>query len=105
LLLYPSPVWEPIRARALKLSDLDKVKAGWKRLLVGMADEVSPDGQGRILIAPWLREHARLEKQLMMVGQGKHFEIWGEAAWKRQLDDIRSAVEQGTEGSQEDFTL
>jgi MraZ protein len=105
LLLYPTQIWEPIRERTLKLSDLNLRKARWKRLLIGMAEEVIPDAQGRILIAQSLRDFAGIEKQATMAGQGHHFEIWAEAAWKRQLDETRSEIEQSAESAEEDFTL
>jgi len=40
------------------------------------ADEQSPDGQGRILIAQGLRDWAELGKDLVVAGVGKQIEIW-----------------------------
>ena len=94
LLLYPAPAWEPIRERTLKFSDLSPRLVLWKRLLVGMASEVEPDGQGRILIAPELRGYAGLEKQVWLVGQGTRFEVWSELKWLQQLE---RAQQQGAE--------
>ena len=36
--------------------------------------------------APVLRELAGLEKQVMLVGQGSHFELWSMEGWRRQMD-------------------
>jgi MraZ protein len=48
------------------------------------------DGAGRLLISPALREFARLEKELWLVGQGSHFEIWSDTGWRAQQDAIFS---------------
>ena len=39
------------------------------------------DGQGRILIPAPLREFARLDKHMVLVGQGNKFELWDEQTW------------------------
>lgn len=46
------------------------------RHFFGMAAEQVPDGQGRILIAQELRDWAELGKDLVVIGVGKHVEIW-----------------------------
>jgi MraZ protein len=54
-----------------------------QRMLVGYATEVEMDGNGRILIAPRLRDFAGLEKGVSLVGVGKKFEIWNEESWEQ----------------------
>lgn len=88
LLLYPAPAWEPIRARIMSFSSFDPQASLWKRLLVGFAEEIELDGAGRLLISPELRKFASLEKAVMMVGQGSHFEIWSQEAWEKQIEQL-----------------
>ena len=76
LLLYPETAWEPIRDKVLAASSLNPRSALIKRLLVGHAREEEMDATGRLLIAPELRQFAQLDKQVWLVGQGSHFEIW-----------------------------
>ena len=38
-----------------------------------------------MLVSPELRKFAGIDRQVMMVGQGSHFEIWGVEAWEAQL--------------------
>jgi len=91
VLLYPAPAWEPIRARIMGFSSFDAQTSLWKRLLVGFAEEVELDASGRLLISPELRKFASFEKEVMMVGQGSHFEIWSQQAWERQLDQLSAS--------------
>lgn len=86
LLLYPEPAWAPIRDKVLAASSLNPQSAAIKRLLVGNARDEGIDAAGRLLVAPELRQFAQLEKQVWLVGQGTHFEIWSDANWQRQME-------------------
>ena len=94
LLLYPQPDWEPIQQKIMSLPSLDKQASLLQRLLVGFAEDVELDSAGRVLVSPVLREFAGLEKQVMLVGQGSHFEMWSEASWRSQLDEALSQGDQ-----------
>jgi MraZ protein len=90
LLLYPQPAWEPIQAKMMALSSFDKQSSSLQRLLVGFAEDITVDAAGRLLISPTLRDFAGLEKDVMLVGQGSHFEMWNLSAWRKQLDNVMS---------------
>ncbi|MGC3964754.1 MAG: division/cell wall cluster transcriptional repressor MraZ [Rhodocyclaceae bacterium] len=90
LLIYPLPYWEPIRAQVLAAPSLDPRSALIKRLLVGHARDEEMDGSGRVLVAPELRQFANLDKQVWLVGQGKNFELWSDADWQRQQEQMRA---------------
>lgn len=88
LLLYPQPAWEPIQAKLMALSSFDKNSSALQRLLVGHAEDAVMDSAGRVLVSPALRDFAGLGKELMLVGQGNHFELWGIEAWRVQLAQV-----------------
>ena len=48
-------------------------------------EHVAADGTGRLLLSAALRDHARLEREVMMVGQGRYFELWDNSLWKARL--------------------
>ena len=54
--------------------------------LIGYAQEEELDSAGRVLIAPTSRQWAGLEKQVWLVGQGTHFELWSDAGWQKQQE-------------------
>ena len=105
LLLYQSPTFDEVRSRLMAVSDSNSQVAAWKRVIVGMAENIEPDGQGRVLVTPELRKFAGMEKQLMMVGQGNRFEVWSESAWNQQLENIRAQSGQALPQAMESFTL
>lgn len=104
LLLYPAAAWEPIRARIMTLSSFDPQTSLWKRLLVGHAEEVGLDASGRVLVSPELRRFSGIEKQVMLFGQGSHFELWSAEAWEAQLSRMPAQVESPPPGM-ENFAL
>ncbi len=105
LLLYPAPEWEPIRARVMGFPSLNRQASLWKRLLVGFAQDVEPDSAGRLLIPPELRTFAHIDRQVMFVGQGTHFEIWDLEGWNRELEALRSEGGPTLPPGMEDFSL
>jgi MraZ protein len=83
LLLYPLPVWEEIELKVEALPSFNKLTRRIQRLLIGHATELVLDGNGRVLLPPLLREYAHLGKSVVLLGQGKKFEIWDEKSWKK----------------------
>lgn len=84
LLIYPLPEWELIEHKIESLPSFNRAVRRIQRLLIGHAQEVDIDGNGRFLIPPVLREYADLSKQIMLVGQGKKFEVWSQAGWNTE---------------------
>lgn len=106
LLLYPQPEWEDLELQLIRTPNQDLRTRNMQRMLVGYATEVEMDGNGRILIAPRLRDFARLEKSVALVGVGKKFEIWNEEAWERIGSSwMESDAEDGTPGPLDSLTL
>ena len=81
LLLYPMVAWKIIEQKFELLPRFNQVTRRIQRLLIGHATEVDLDNNGRILLPPLLRDYAGLDKKVMLIGQGKKFEIWAEDKW------------------------
>ncbi|MFT5164106.1 MAG: MraZ protein [Alteromonadaceae bacterium] len=95
LLLYPLTEWEDVETKLRKLSSMNPHERRVQRLLLGHASECKLDGNGRTLISGPLRNHAGLDKNIMLVGQLNKFEIWDEATWQQQIDDDIAAQNAG----------
>lgn len=81
LLLYPYAAWEVIEQKIQSLPSFNKATRRIQRLLIGHATECEMDNQGRLLLPQSLRDYAQLDKTVVLVGQGKKFEIWSESVW------------------------
>jgi MraZ protein len=73
LMVFPRPAWEAFRD---KVAALPMSAAGWKRIFLGNAMDVEIDSAARVLISPELRAAAGLNKEVMLLGMGSHFELW-----------------------------
>ncbi len=90
LLLYPLSAWNEIEK---KINDLPTFKRNARRvsrLLVGHAEDIQIDKNGRILISQPLRSFAELDKKITMIGQGTKFEIWGNNIWESKVSKWRT---------------
>lgn len=73
---YPPEVWTGIEARMEALDATTAEMRRFRRQFVGRAVVSTTDKQSRILISPSLRKYADLQKEVVIVGQLDHFQIW-----------------------------
>ncbi|MDR1078585.1 MAG: hypothetical protein LBL55_08000, partial [Propionibacteriaceae bacterium] len=62
----------------------------FKRFLLADSENVCPDGQGRVPLTPEQRQHAHLDKEILVMGCGDHLEIWDPDVWAEYKSRIRS---------------
>lgn len=86
LLLYSLPDWLEIEGKIEALPSFNSAARRVQRLLIGHATELDMDSHGRILLPPLLRDYANLTKQVVIIGQGKKFELWDEANWQARRE-------------------
>ena len=88
LMVFPRPEWEKFRDR---IADLPMEAQWWKRMFLGNAIDVDMDATGRVLIAPELRQAAGLSRDVLLLGMGKHFELWDKARY--DAEEAKAAQE------------
>lgn len=76
LWLYSKPVWKDVYGNLKKLSDMRESERQLKRFFLGGAKDCELDKQGRVLIPPDLREFAKIDGEICIVGMGNKIEIW-----------------------------
>jgi MraZ protein len=86
LTAYTYKAWEEVETKMGQLSLVDRDIRSYKRFLVSGASECSLDRQGRILIPPTLREYAKLDKEVILAGQLKYFEVWDKSRFEADLE-------------------
>lgn len=88
LTLYPMVNWTPIFEGMSKLNDFDPKVREFRRYFFNGATELELDSAGRLLIPPNLREHASIDKDIVLVGSLKKIEIWDKAKYKEFFDSM-----------------
>jgi MraZ protein len=88
LLLYPLVDWQKLELKISALPSLNIHTKRIKRKLIGHATDCELDNASRILIPSTLREYAKIDKRIIMSGQGNNFELWDEHAWSKQIINL-----------------
>ncbi|MBE6651166.1 MAG: division/cell wall cluster transcriptional repressor MraZ [Ruminococcaceae bacterium] len=82
--IYSKEMWEKYVS---KLSELPAMKTrAIHRFVFSTAIEANTDSQGRVLITQPLREYAGLEKEVTIIGNGDHAEIWNTAKYNEYMN-------------------
>jgi len=95
LVVYPLSTWTEIERKIDALSSFNKAEVRIKRLLIGHAVDVTLDSAGRILVPAELRAYADLQKECVLVGQGKKLELWSQEQWNHLCEESLQASDDG----------
>ncbi len=97
LFVYPLTEWTALeeKLRSLPLTRADA--RSFVRMLFSGALECELDRQGRILLPPNLRAHARLEKDVYLLGVSNRVEIWDKEIWEQYSQQATASFEQAAE--------
>jgi MraZ protein len=85
LIVYPIKEWNEIERKAADLPQFKQEVISFLRHLIGSADDCPIDGQGRILIPQSHRNHARIKRDVVMIGMLTKFEIWAKEIWDEEI--------------------
>jgi MraZ protein len=92
--VYPRGTWETtIVDRIGRLDPLLPDTRVLQRHFFGGASEDVPDKQGRVLLPAALVRHGKLVREVTVVGNNDHLEIWDRAAWAERLEGIEGSAD------------
>ena len=99
LALFPANVWAAEEQRLMEMSSLDPDAQRLRRFYATGSVPCPVDSQGRILVPGFLRDHAGLEKNVIVAGVLERIEIWspqrfeeGQSSTVHGLEDIKRSV-------------
>ena len=91
---YPSEDWTAlVEERLAGLDPLSRETRVLERFFYTGAFEARPDKQGRVMLPPGLIEHAKLGREVVVVGMRGRIEIWDRAAWRAQIEEVTGNAE------------
>jgi MraZ protein len=85
---------ESLRARS---TNNEKVRAYTRVFFSSAFDDVA-DKQGRVTVPSQLRDYAGLTKELVVIGNNTHLEIWDLHTWNTYLSEKESSFSDISEG-------
>jgi MraZ protein len=81
LIAYPNAEWHILEERIAGLAEFKKETRALLRFFYSNAADCTIDKLGRILIPQPLRDYAKLDKDVVLIGAFKQFEIWSKPMW------------------------
>lgn len=87
LFAYSQMEWANFEEKLKALPLAQKNARNFVRFFLSGAVECEIDKQGRFLIPANLREHAKLDKEIVIIGVGTRLEIWNREVWKTYSSD------------------
>ena len=91
LMIWTLTAFETISKGINRMSITDPVSRLLRRLIFANGEKVEVDRAGRILIPQYLRQFARLDGEVMIVGVGDYFEIWSPEMWSQQMAQLQDS--------------
>lgn len=82
LFLYTKEEWDKMAARVAGLPLSQANSRAFSRLMLAGAMEAEPDKQGRIGVPEYLREYAKIKKNVVIAGVGNRLEFWDKGEWE-----------------------
>ena len=87
LFAYSQSEWANFEEKLKSLPLAQKNARNFVRFFLSGAVECEIDKQGRFLIPSNLREHASLDKEIVIIGVGTRLEIWNRELWTTYSSD------------------
>ena len=88
LTMYPLSSWEPIFSNISKLNDFDPKVREFRRWFLNGAIQMDLDSAGRLLVPKNLVDHARLDKDIVLVSAVNKIEIWDKKTYQQFFDSF-----------------
>lgn len=91
---YPIEEWRQIEEKTRALPTMQQEVKDFLRFFYSSAVECPLDRQGRILLPTPLRQYAKLNRDVVLIGMMSKIEIWGEQQWKEKHGQVGQNAEQ-----------
>ena len=93
LFVYPLEEWSKIETKLKALPFTKSDARAFTRMFFSGASEVELDKQGRVLVPQHLRDYARVEREVRIIGVSNRVEVWSEAVWTEYIREAGLAYE------------
>jgi len=91
--LYPSDEFRRLDERLRSRSFTDETNRRYQRMLLFESRDEVLDAQGRVALPPRLIAHAKLTKEVLVVGLLDHLELWNPELFEKYLQSSDRSYE------------
>lgn len=93
---FPLPDWVEFEHAMNRIKNPARSVRDFRRLVLGGAEEMAPDAQGRVRLSREHMSYAGIDREAILVGQGPRFEIWSperlNPVLEQDFDDVAAAL-------------
>jgi MraZ protein len=93
LFVYSLAEWANIEIKLKSLPLNKKDARAFTRFFLAGATECEADKQGRVLIPMNLRQHAKIDKDVVIIGVSTRIEIWSKEIWNEYFNNADISFE------------
>jgi MraZ protein len=86
--VWPLPEWEKIEAKLAKASTMDDDADAFRDLVNYYGQQVEMDNQGRIVLPQILRDKARLDGEVIVIGKGNLLAVHNRETFESALPEL-----------------
>ena len=97
LFVYSDSEWNAFEEKLRTLPLTNKNARQFTRFFLAGAAACEVDKQGRILLPQVLREFAKLEKDVVLVGVASRIEIWSKEVWEESVNTYDTDMDEVAE--------
>jgi len=81
LLMFHSTVWQGLEEKLKGLSFTEGSSRAFNRIFFSGAQEIEIDTQGRVSVPGYLKDFAKIGRDIIIVGVADRIEVWGKKMW------------------------
>ena len=91
--LWPREGYEGYRRQALEgVHPMSQQATKIKRFFAANSHPTDLDSAGRVMVPPFLMDHANLGKEVTVIGADDHLEVWDRKAWIAYNDTLTEDI-------------
>ena len=94
LFIYTQDEWDKVEEKLKNLPLSNKDGRAFVRFFFSGASEGETDKQGRALIPSTLKEYAKIEKDVVIIGVSTRIEIWSVEEWNRFSSEAEMSIDE-----------
>ena len=97
LFVFAEDEWKKQEAKFRSLPFTSAEARQFNRIYFSGACEVACDKQGRIIVPDYLKDFAKIKREVMIIGVSNRMEIWAKESWEEFYRNTKDAFEKNAE--------
>jgi MraZ protein len=93
LFVYPVAQWKILEEKIKELPTAHADTRAFVRMFFSGAVEAELDKQGRVVIPQQLREHAKIDRDVYVIGISTKVEVWAKETWENYSTQAQQSYE------------